>query len=180
MCLYLPYYSEDQNELTQKGLFNRAPDLISVYTGDRGRLDYTFKKINKYPSTKVLISGVYAKNSLKTLLHKQGKDISVKDYLEKEAHHIELDYIATNTVENVLSTLRYLKTLENPKKILIISSDYHIFRIKLLIKYLNHNENYVFYFHGVESNYGEFRSIKLLIKEVYKLFKAIMFLIFWS
>lgn len=180
-CLFLPYYAYDQNELVSKVFFKKAPDLISVYTGDVGRLDYTFKLANKYPSSKVLISGVYAKNSLTTLLKKQGKGISVDEYLENESHHIELDYLARNTIENVLSTIRYLGKIDGVKKILIVSSDYHIFRIKRIVDSLkNEKSQYKFYYYGIKSDYTKFRNIKVLFKEVYKLIKSFLFLLFWN
>lgn len=180
-CLFLPFYAYDQNEITEKAFFKKAPDLISVYTGDGGRLEYTFIEANKYPSSKVLISGVYAKNSLETLLKKQGSQVSVEEYLNQESHHIELDYLARNTVENVLSTIRYLGKYEGLNSILIVSSDYHIFRIKLIVDSLkSENSNYEFNYYGIKSDYTKFRNIKILFKEVYKLFKTSLFLLFWN
>ena len=180
-CLYLPFYAYDQNEITEKAFFKKAPDLISAYTGDGGRLEYTFLEANKYPSSKILVSGVYAKSSLETLLQKQGLKISAEDYLNQESHHIELDYLARNTVENVLSTIRYLGKYEGLKSILIVSSDYHIFRIKLIVDSLkNENSDYEFNYYGIKSDYTKPRNIKILFKEVYKLIKTSIFLLFWN
>lgn len=180
-CLFLPYYAYDQNEVTAKAFFKKTPDVIAVYTGDSGRLAYTFKEANKYPSSKILISGVYAKNSLATLLKQRGLNISVQEYLDQESHRIELDYLSKNTVENVLSTLRYLHKLDTYKSVLIVSSDYHIFRIKRIIDSLKGEDSkYQFYYYGVESNYKSTRNIKLLFKEVYKLIKTSLFLLFWN
>ncbi len=181
LCIYLPIYAKDQNEITKLAFFKKSPDLIAVYTGDSGRLDYTFKKIENYPSSKVFISGVYAKNNLKTLVDKQGRDISVEEFLRTEGHHIEIDYLARNTVENAIATFNYLASLKAHKNILIISSDYHIRRISLILNRLqSENENYNFYFESIPMDYTETRNLKKLFKEVYKLIRTTTFLIFWN
>jgi uncharacterized SAM-binding protein YcdF (DUF218 family) len=181
LCVYLPTYAKEQNEITKLAFFKKSPDLIAVYTGDSGRLDYTFKKIEMYPSSKVFISGVYAKNNLKTLVDKQGRDISVEEFLRTEGHHIEIDYLARNTVENAIATYNYLSRLKGHKNILIISSDYHIRRISLILNRLkSENENYNFYFESIPMDYSETRNLKKLFKEVYKLIRTTTFLIFWN
>lgn len=180
-CLFLPYYAYDQNEITNKAFFKKAPDVIAVYTGDSGRLKHTFKEANKYPTSKILISGVYAKNSVETLLAQRGLTISVQEYLDQESHRIELDYLSRNTVENVLSTIRFLNKLDTHKTVMIVSSDYHIFRIKQIVDSLRQEDmNYEFHYYGVESDYKSLRNIKLLFKEVYKLIKTSIFLLFWN
>jgi uncharacterized SAM-binding protein YcdF (DUF218 family) len=181
LCIYLPIYAKDQNEIAKQAFYQKSPDLIAVYTGDSGRLDYTFKKIEKYPSAKLFISGVYSKNSLRTLIAKQGKNLSLEEFIEQESHHIELDYLARNTVENGISTYNYLRTLDAHKNVLIISSDYHILRIKLILETLrDEDDDYTFHFESIESNYAEVRNLKKLFKEVYKLIKTSTFLLFWD
>ena len=181
LCLYLPFYAQEQNEKAKLALFEKAPDLIAVYTGDSGRLDYTFKKIEKYPSAKVFISGVYAKNNLKTLLNRQGTSLSVDEFLEQESHHIEIDYLARNTVENAIATFNYLRELNSHKNVLIISSDYHILRISLILNTLkDEGENYNFVFESIESDYTQTRNLTKLFKEVYKLIRTSAFLLFWN
>ena len=181
LCLYLPIYAEKENEKTNLAFFKKSPDLIAVYTGDSGRLDYTFKKIEKYPSSKVFISGVYAKNNLKILLNKQGTDLSVDDFLNQESHHIELDYLARNTVENSIATLNYLRQLDGHLNILIISSDYHILRISLILETLkSETDDYNFYFESIPKDYSQTRNLKKLFKEVYKLIRTTGFLAFWN
>lgn len=181
LCIYLPIYAKNQNEIASEAFFKKSPDLIAVYTGDSGRLDYTFKKIEKYPSATVFISGVYAKNSLKTLIAKQGTNLSVEEFIEQESHHIQLDYLARNTVENGISTYNYLRTLDAHKNVLIISSDYHILRIKMILETLrDEGDDYIFHFESIESNYAEVRNLKKLFKEVYKLLKTSTFLLFWN
>lgn len=181
LCIYMPIFAANQNEIAAQAFYKRSPDLIAVFTGDTGRIDYTLKKAEKHPSAKIFITGVYAKNSLKTLLQKQGKDISVAEYLEQESHHIQIDYLARNTIENGLNTIRYLKTLDKHKNILIISSDYHIYRISKIMEALKDpDSNYNFYYESIETDYKNFSNIKKLIKEVYKFFKTSTFLMFWD
>lgn len=181
LCLYIPIYASNQNEISEQAFFQRSPDIIAVFTGDTGRIDYTLKKAEKYPSAKIFITGVYAKNSLKTLLLKQGINISVEDYLKEEGHHIELDYLARNTIENGLNTLRYTEKLDKHISVLIISSDYHIFRISKIMNALkNENSKISFHYESIPSDYQDSKNIKKLFKEVYKIFKTATFLMFWD
>jgi uncharacterized SAM-binding protein YcdF (DUF218 family) len=181
LCIYIPIYAEKQNEATTQAFFQRSPDVIAVFTGDTGRIDYTLKKAEKHPSAKIFITGVYAKNNLQILLKKQGKDISIDDYLEQESHHIELDYLARNTIENGLATLHYIRKLSTVKNVLIISSDYHIFRISRIMNALSdENSDFQFHFESIPSDYRQTNNLQKLFKEVYKFFKTSTFLFFWD
>jgi uncharacterized SAM-binding protein YcdF (DUF218 family) len=177
----LPIYAEKQDALTKLAFFKKSPDVIAVYTGDSGRLDYTFKKIERYPSTKVFISGVYSKNNLKTLLDKQGRGISVEEFIEQESHHVDIEYQARNTFENGIATFNYLRRLDGHKNILVISSDYHILRISLILNRLkSEDDDYNFYYESIPADYSQTRNLKKLFKEVYKLIRTSAFLIFWN
>ena len=182
LSIYLPRFAKIQNEIAKQAFYQRSPDVIAVFTGDKGRIDYTLKKAEKYPSAKIFITGVYAKNSLKTLLLKQGKGLSVEEFLEQESHHIELDYLARNTIENGIATLNYLEQLkEQNKNILIISSDYHMYRISMILNTLkDDNSAYQFYYESIPSDYKKIKNLKKLFKEIYKLAKASTFLLFWD
>ncbi|MFA6236682.1 MAG: YdcF family protein [Bacteriovorax sp.] len=149
------------------------PDLIVVFTGGPGRIEYAVKKAQEFKQPNVFITGVHEKNSVKTL-------ISPIDPTE-ETDHIELDYTARNTVENVVSTLKYLRNNRGLNKILIISSDYHIMRIKQILNTLvKEDDKFTFYFSAVPSNYLHFRNIKILYTETFKLVRTKIFLIFWD
>lgn len=181
LCIYIPNFAKKQNELAKEAFFERSPDIIAVFTGDTGRIAYTLEKAEKYPSAKIFITGVYAKNNLEILLEKQGKNISIEDYLEQESHHIELDYLARNTIENGLATLKYIKKMPSVSKVLIISSDYHIFRISRIMSALTDSNTKVeFYYESIPSDYKLTKNIQKLIKEVYKFFKTSTFLLFWD
>src|SRR3990167_3100476 len=68
---YIPLYSNSESELSSTEFFKKNPDLIVVFTGDTGRIDYTINLANKYKTSKILISGVYSANTVKTLIEKQ-------------------------------------------------------------------------------------------------------------
>ena len=181
LCVYIPTFADKQNQISAEAFFERSPDLIAVFTGGTGRIDYTLKKAKKHPSAKIFITGVYAKNNLEILLEKQGHNISIDDYLGQESHHIELDYLARNTIENGLATINYAKKLPAIKNILIVSSDYHIFRISRIMSVLSEkNGQFNFYFESIPSNYNKLSNIEKLMKEVYKFFKTSTFLLFWN
>lgn len=181
LCIYIPIYAEKQNQISAESFFQRSPDVIAVFTGDSGRIDYTFKKAEKYPSARIFITGVYAKNNLEILLKKQGKGISVEDYLEQESHHIELDYLARNTIENGLATINFIKKFPSVRSVLIVSSDYHIFRISRIMNVLEDDNSPIkYYFESIPSDYKIVSNLQKLIKEVYKFFKTSTFLLFWD
>ncbi|MBG60579.1 MAG: hypothetical protein CME67_01555 [Halobacteriovoraceae bacterium] len=181
LTIYLPIYAQKQKEASSKAFFQKAPDVIAVFTGDAGRIEHALKLAEKHPSAKLFITGVYVKNNLKTLLESQGTNLSVEEYLEQESHHIEIDYLARNTVENGLATLHYAQRLPAVKDILVISSDYHIFRVNLIMDTLRSSgQNYSFHYEAIESDYTQWRNIKILMKEVYKLLKTSTFLLFWD
>lgn len=185
LCVYIPIHAKRENQLTKEFFFQKTPDMIAVFTGDRGRIGQGIELAKKYPEAKFFISGVDSRNSYKTLLEYQSpKDINddPNELLQTQATNLELDYLSRNTLENVLSTLRYLrKDPTNHKDIIIISSDYHILRIQLYLnKILEENDQFTFYFQSIPSNYSSFRSIKILFSEIVKLFKATMVVIFWD
>jgi uncharacterized SAM-binding protein YcdF (DUF218 family) len=180
VCIYIPIYGQKMSKEADEFFFKKSPDLIAVYTGDSGRINHSLEVLKEHPSSKLFISGVYAKNSLTTILKQRGIITSVDDYLSKEAHNIELDYLARNTIENVLATLNYLEDNRNLKHILIISSDYHIYRISKIVDTLKGNLEIDIHYKATKSDYTDLRNIKLLFKEFYKLIKASTFLMFWE
>lgn len=152
-----------------------APDLIVVFTGGPKRIEFAVKQAHEFKQPNVFITGVHEKNSVKTLM-------GPIDPEEKETtDYIELDYTARNTVENVVSTLKYLRSNRGLKKILVISSDYHIMRIKTIFDSLvKEDEKYEFFFTPVNTNYLSFRNIRILYTEVFKLVRTKIFLMYWD
>lgn len=174
---YLLYVGYQETKLAQDTFYQKSPDLIVVFTGDTGRIPLAIELSKKFETAKVFITGVYARNTVDRLLKVTGKynDPHV------DPHQIEIDYLARNTVENVLSTLRFLRNGQGFKKILLVSSDYHIYRIKRITQTLLAKQDpFKFYFHGTTTDLHQFRTYKLLLKETYKIFKAQAFLLLWD
>ncbi len=174
VCSILLLDARNETKNSKTTFVNSPPDLIVVFTGGPGRIEFAVKKAQEFRQPNVFISGVYEKNSVKTLMNPIAS-------ATKETDHIEIDYTARNTVENVISTLRYLRNNRGLNKILIISSDYHIMRIKQILNTLvKDDDKFSFYFSAVPSNYLHLRNIKLLYIETFKLVRTKLFLMFWD
>lgn len=172
ICSILLLDARNETKNSKTKFFQTPPDLIVVFTGGSGRIEYAIKKAQEFKQPNVFITGVYKKNSVKNIVNITGPE--EKDY-------IDLDYTARNTVENVINTLKYLRSNRGLNNILIISSDYHIMRIKQIIDALiKKDDQFTFYFSTVTSNYFHFKNIKLLYIETFKLIRTKIFLMFWD
>jgi len=177
-AIYILYFAANLRESAEKNLFKNSPDAIVVLTGDGGRIPFAFKLLKKHPESHLFITGVYTKNSIQTLVK---KNLSIEGFDVLDQNKIEIDYLATNTVENVLSTIRFLKQKNEFNKILVVSSDYHILRVKMAFDKLTKvDDPYIFNYWGIESELDDFRSFKIISKEVFKIVKAWGFLILWE
>lgn len=167
--------SDNENVISENVFFKKSPDVIAVFTGDLGRIPFALSKAQKHKSSKIYITGVYSKNSIESILENHKNRYPVDD------RDIVVDYLARNTVENVISTLRYLRSNIGLNRVMIISHDYHIMRIKLIMENLQtETDQYEFYYSGVKTDYLNFRNLKILYTEVYKLFRTYAFLFFWN
>ena len=176
MTFILQLYSSSASKEAQIYFFEKSPDIIAVFTGDKGRLEYAFKLLEKHPESKLLISGVYNKNTLQSLMNTIPGNFNE----EQASQIVELDYHAKNTVENVLMTLQYIKKDPTYKKILIISSDYHLLRIKFLIETFNvSNTTESIQYFGVNSENIFFQKIMDASMEGLKIVRAAVFSYFW-
>lgn len=163
--LYIPFYSHLERKITQSQFYQKSPEAIVVFTGDKGRIKYSLEALKKWPEAELLISGVYEKNTFKTLVSDRE---DAKALLEAPLK-VGIDYEAKNTLENVKETLEHLEKISNQSThVLIISSDYHIFRINYLFKQINKNKNIKIFYHGVESDWTDLKMIKKLIFESFK------------
>jgi uncharacterized SAM-binding protein YcdF (DUF218 family) len=172
----LHIYSKNASTEAESFFYEKSPDIVAVFTGDKGRLEYAFKVLEKYPESKLLISGVYNKNTLKSLVKTVPGNLSE----EQAAQIIELDYQAKNTIENVLMTLQYIQKDPTNKKVLIISSDYHLLRIKFLFSTLQFNNAIEdIHFFGVSSESNVFQKIYDASIEGLKLIRATIISLFW-
>ena len=175
LCYLFIIFSQKENVRSGEVFFKRAPDLLVVFTGDLGRIPFAIKKAKEYNQSNILISGVYTKNTVNTLLKKMNGPLNL------DLNKLDIDYTAKNTIENVITTYRYLREKKSLKKVLIISHDYHMKRIQLIFNRLRTKiDDYEFYFTGVDTDYSKFRNIKILYKEVFKLMRAYIFLLFWD
>jgi uncharacterized SAM-binding protein YcdF (DUF218 family) len=168
-------FSQNQNVKAKETFFKSAPDLITIFTGDSGRIPFGIKLAKKYKQSNIFITGVYVKNSVDSLLD------SIELGKEIDPNLLEIDHFARNTVENCLSTLRYLRQKKGFKDILIISHDYHLPRIKTIFsEILSSDDDFNFYYMGVESDYSNWRNLKILYTEVYKYIRTYAFLMIWD
>lgn len=174
VCGIILLDARSESKASKAAFVEIPPDLIVVFTGDKGRIKYAIDKAKELKQPNVFISGVHQKNSVQTLINPIDPSLS-------EADHFELDYTARNTVENVVQTYKYLRANRALHKILIISSDYHIMRIKQILHTLKTEEDkFEFHFSPVQSSYLDARNIKLLYTEVFKIIRTKIFLSFWD
>ena len=170
-CFFLTLFAENEKERAEDSFYKRPPDLIAVYTGDMGRIPYAIKTAEKYAQSNIFISGVHLRNNVESLLN----PLRTSEVLDLNL--LEIDYSARNTIENVLSTLKHLKMSNNLERILIISHDYHIMRIKWVMDKMKgfQNKNQFFYI-GIKTDYKKWRNIKIISKELYKLIRTMIIL----
>ncbi len=164
-------YSQNENVKTKETFYKKRPDIIVVFTGDRGRIQEAIRLAKEYNQENILISGVHTKNNVSTLIQSH--------QITDEINHdfLDIDYNAKNTYENVLETLQALRKKSNIDSVLIVSHDYHILRIKSIIEYRRReSDHYKFYFWGVKSPLNSFRSLKIIYKEVFKYFRTLTYL----
>ncbi len=159
-------YTEKLIQQSKQEFFNQDPDCIVVFTGDRGRISKALELSKKFLSSKVLISGVYYRNNLQRIL-KYNSD-KTERFNEHYSRIIDLDFEALNTYQNVDETLKYLNKDKNLKNILIISSDYHLPRIQMIINGFSQN-SLKFHYQAIDSKFG-FNYLYNIFKEHLKIF----------
>ncbi len=104
-------------------------EAIIVLTGGRHRLTEAVHLLNSGAADKLFISGVQKKISL--------RDLEKKNAIKfKDNRKIILDRIATNTFENARETSNWIKE-KNIKSIILVTSNYHIFRSLVEFRRLN-------------------------------------------
>ena len=165
---YIPIYAKMQKGRASGVFYQKSPDAIAVFTGDQGRIHYALDLLKKNPSSKLLISGVHAANSFQTLLDAQS-DAATGEAVKPFADQIDLDYESKNTFENVRETVEFLKKNPNVGNVLIISSDYHIMRINIIISHFMTSSKPKFYFDSVSTSYSSWKEIRKLLKESLKI-----------
>lgn len=166
--VYIPIYAKMQKGRAAGAFFQKSPDAIAVFTGDKGRIAYALELLKKNPSSRLFISGVHAANSFRTLIANQavGPTEEVVNNIDMQ---VDLDYESTNTFENVRETVEFLNKNSVYEQVLIISSDYHIMRIKLIMSHFMTGDKPEFYFDSVTNSYTSWNDVKKLLKEAAKI-----------
>lgn len=167
--VYIPIYAKMQKSRAAGAFFQKSPDAIAVFTGDKGRITYAMELLKKNPTSKLFISGVYAANSFQTILDKQAANPTTTEELSSPSMQVDLDYESKNTFENVRETVQFLKSSTDLNRVLIISSDYHIMRINLIISHYMTGSKPEFYFDSVPNEYTSWKETKKLLKEALKI-----------
>jgi len=165
--VYIPIYAKMQRARTAGAFYQKSPDAIAVFTGDKGRISYALELLKKNPSSKLFISGVHAANSFQTLVEKQASPT-----MDKEVNYdlqVDLDYESKNTFQNVRETVEFLNMNPGFKNVLIISSDYHIMRINLIISNSMERKKLEIYYDSVRTSYTRWSEIKKLLMESVKI-----------
>lgn len=173
---YIPIYAKMQKEKAAGAFYQKSPDAIAVFTGDKGRIAHALDLIQKNPSAKLFISGVYATNSFKTLVDGQPDIQNKLEMLESSNVQVDLDYESRNTFENVRETVQFLKLNKQLNKVLIISSDYHILRISMIFSHFIKGPRPEFYYDSVINKYSTWDDVRKLLKESVKYVRALFLL----
>ncbi|MFL5784351.1 MAG: YdcF family protein [Bacteriovoracaceae bacterium] len=169
---YIPIYAKMQKGRANGAFFQKSPDAIAVFTGDRGRINYALELMTKNPSAKLFISGVHAANSFQTLVKTQVHPTTGEAVNANPDMQVELDYASKNTFQNVVETVRFLEKNQQLNNVLIISSDYHIMRIKLIISHFIKARKPEVYFDSVPGTYNEWNDVRKLLKEAIKIVRS--------
>lgn len=172
---YIPIYAKMQKEKAAGAFYQKSPDAIAVFTGDKGRIAHALDLIQKNPSAKLFISGVYATNSFKTLVDSQVALQNKLEMLEDSNVQVDLDYESRNTFENVRETVQFLQKNQF-NKVLIISSDYHILRISMIFSHFITGPKPEFYYDSVINKYSTWSDVRKLLKESVKFVRALFLL----
>jgi uncharacterized SAM-binding protein YcdF (DUF218 family) len=173
--IYIPIYAKMQKGRAAGAFFQKSPDAIAVFTGDKGRISYAIDFLKKNPTSKLFISGVYASNSFETLLNKQANPQTMGE-VSIDGMQIDLDYESKNTLDNVRETVTFLRSNPDLTNVLIISSDYHIMRVNLIISHLMKGPKPKIYFDSVPNSYSQWKEIRKLLKESVKIMRTFFIL----
>jgi uncharacterized SAM-binding protein YcdF (DUF218 family) len=157
--------AKSEQTRVSEGLYQKSADAIVVFTGDTGRIKRALDLTKKWPEARVIISGVYGTNTLKTIVTGQ---VGAEELL-KSPVQVEIDYEALDTLGNVRETLEHLDVSSTEiKRVLVVTSDYHVLRVRMIFEHLMKNQSYEVYFEGVESNWSKWSNISKLLKESLK------------
>lgn len=147
---------------TAEGLYQKSPDAIVVFTGDKGRIKRALELTSKWPEAKMLISGVHGANNLRTIMagHQDAETILASPM------QVDIDYEAMDTLGNVRETLEHLDAAqEKIERVLVVTSDYHVLRVRMIFRAQIGKRPMAIYYEGVSSDWSTLANIKKLIIE---------------
>lgn len=171
---YIPIYAKMQKGRSAGAFYQKSPDAIAVFSGDKGRIAYAIEVLKKNPSSKLFISGVHTTHSFQTLLEQQGTQTT--NEITGPDTQVDIDYESKNTFGNVRETVQFLRANPQLNNLLIISSDYHIMRVNLIISHYIKNERPEFYFDSILNNYRSWNDVRKLLKEAVKIIRTFFIL----
>ncbi|MBO4405533.1 MAG: YdcF family protein [Alphaproteobacteria bacterium] len=134
-------------------------DMV-VLTGGKNRIKLALDSVKKFHAKNVLISGVYKGTKLEDILG-DAKDVGADSLGDVT---IILGYKAMNTEGNAKEIREVAKDL-GMKEIVLVTSDYHMFRS--LHEVRKYNKNLKIYPMKVQSDFN-FRFISLCFREFYR------------
>ena len=120
-------------------------DSIVVLTGDKFRISKGMELLTNGIGKKLLLSGV---NKDITLNNIKNQLSNYRDYFDC---CVDIDNISSNTFQNSRETFLWLEK-NNYNSVLIVSSDYHMPRVKLEFERFFHTKNT--YYLPIDSNDG--------------------------
>ncbi len=135
-------------------------DSIVVLTGDRFRIAKGLELLSQNPNSKLLLSGV----------NKDIPSVEIENafpkYINLFSCCIEIESISENTFENIRETFLWIRN-NGYLNTIIVTSDYHLPRVKLESKRLINSEN-IYYVSSKNVNEERFSRIKKLVIEYIK------------
>lgn len=144
-------------------------DAIVVLTGDAYRIDTGFRLLVAQDNMPLFITGVYKDTSLEDLIDISELTRGQKNYLKNHCC-ITLDYAASTTAQNVSETLAWMDD-QSITSALIVTSDYHVPRTKLLFDtYKPSDSKLEFMYYPVQSvtDWSDFDYFIRFFKEYHK------------
>lgn len=102
-------------------------DAIVVLTGGANRIQTAFTLMDKNLGERLLITGVNDQTTKRAIFNALNRDIQTSTI------KVDLDHLALDTIGNAIETAHWAK-VHNYKKLIIVTSDFHITRSLLEFK----------------------------------------------
>lgn len=160
---------------TTEGLYQKSPDAIVVFTGDKGRIKRALELTSKWPEAKMLISGVHGANNLRTIMagHQDAETILASPM------QVDIDYEAVDTLGNVRETLEHIDNAqEKIARVLVVTSDYHVLRVRMIFRAQIGKRPLTVYYEAIPSDWSSMSNIKKLVIESLKTLRVWFLLTF--